>query len=281
MEIIIGRQGNQPMPITDTSVSRKHCKLTSNLDGTFTLEDLGSSSGTFVNGQQIIKTNVTKDDTIQLGSNLKLKVADLVADKKADTPKVTPKPAGGGSPMPSGNMGVNGLKVGGNLSGLKGGPIQEGPTPQEIAKWKADFAKLEVVWEGYSRKKVELQKASAKANFLRMLPMTVIGAIMLLLNTLLSTNKGDGEGADVQMIMGMEPTALRIVISVVGVALMAFLTFRAFKSTSNVPEKMNALNEQFQIDYVCPKCKNFLGFTPFAGLKQKKQCDRCKIDWVD
>ena len=269
------------MPITDTSVSRKHCKLTSNPDGTFTLEDLGSSSGTFVNGQQIIKTNVTKNDTIQLGLNLKLKVADLVAENKPETPKVNPSPVGGGGLTPGGNKGGNGLKIGGKLGGPKGGPSQEGPTPQEIARWKADFAKLEVVWEGYSRKKVELQKASAKANFLRMLPMTVIGAIMLLLNTLLTANKGDVEGADVQMIMGMEPTVLRIVISVIGVALMAFLTFRAFKSTSNVPEKMNALNEQFQIDYVCPKCKNFLGFTPFAGLKQKKQCDRCKIDWVD
>ena len=49
MEIIIGRKGQQQITITDLSVSREHCKLTSNPDGTYTLENL-SANGTFVNG---------------------------------------------------------------------------------------------------------------------------------------------------------------------------------------------------------------------------------------
>ena len=40
MEIIVGRKGQQKVPITDMAVSREHCKLTANPDGTFTLENL-------------------------------------------------------------------------------------------------------------------------------------------------------------------------------------------------------------------------------------------------
>ena len=35
MEILVGRRGTQRTPITDPSVSREHCKLTSNADGTW------------------------------------------------------------------------------------------------------------------------------------------------------------------------------------------------------------------------------------------------------
>lgn len=80
MEILIGKQGNQRMPITDEYVSRKHCKLTSNGDGSFTLENL-SQNGTFVQGRKILKTKVTSDTIIQLGPNYKIKVADLLPQR--------------------------------------------------------------------------------------------------------------------------------------------------------------------------------------------------------
>ena len=54
MEVIVGKQGNQRIPITDQYVSRKHCKLTSNGDGSYTIENL-SQNGTFVNGRKILK----------------------------------------------------------------------------------------------------------------------------------------------------------------------------------------------------------------------------------
>lgn len=84
MEILIGKQGNQCMPITDEYVSRKHCKLTSNGDGSFTLENL-SQNGTFVQGRKIIKTKVNSDTVIQLGPNYKIKVADLLPQKTSAT----------------------------------------------------------------------------------------------------------------------------------------------------------------------------------------------------
>lgn len=91
-EIIIGRQGNQKTPISDVTVSRKHCRLTSNGNGTYLLENL-SSLGTKVDGLDVIQTTVTPDSLIQLGPNYKAKLKDLIGinstsrtnDNKAST----------------------------------------------------------------------------------------------------------------------------------------------------------------------------------------------------
>jgi hypothetical protein len=48
----------------------------------------------------------------------------------------------------------------------------------------------------------------------------------------------------------------------------------------NDKEKEFALNEEFQINYVCPKCKRFLGFLPWQNLANQKRCSACKTIWV-
>lgn len=76
-EIIIGRKGNQKTPITDATVSREHCKLTPQRDGSYLLENL-SQFGTKVDGRDVIQTTVTPDSLIQLGPNYKAKLRDLI-----------------------------------------------------------------------------------------------------------------------------------------------------------------------------------------------------------
>ncbi len=44
-------------------------------------------------------------------------------------------------------------------------------------------------------------------------------------------------------------------------------------------EELMALNDQFKIDYVCPKCKMFLGDLPWQGIKNQKKCRACKTKW--
>lgn len=83
MEIIVGKQGSQKISITDPMVSRQHCRLTEQTDGTFLLEDLNSANGTFVNGTGVIRTVVDKDTIIRLGPSYEIKVADLVAPAEA------------------------------------------------------------------------------------------------------------------------------------------------------------------------------------------------------
>lgn len=48
MEIVIGREGNQPFPIADTSVSRKHAIFRILPDGQYQLEDTNSAGGTYI-----------------------------------------------------------------------------------------------------------------------------------------------------------------------------------------------------------------------------------------
>jgi len=48
--LIVGREGNQPFPITEEGVSRQHLQVTvpDRMDGAWMVQDLGSSNGTFV-----------------------------------------------------------------------------------------------------------------------------------------------------------------------------------------------------------------------------------------
>lgn len=51
-------------------------------------------------------------------------------------------------------------------------------------------------------------------------------------------------------------------------------------STVNPQEKIFALTEEFKINYVCPKCKRFLGDLPWQNLANQKKCVACKALWI-
>lgn len=52
-------------------------------------------------------------------------------------------------------------------------------------------------------------------------------------------------------------------------------------TTVNPQEKIFALTEEFKINYVCPKCKRFLGDLPWKNLANQKKCSACKAIWVN
>ena len=66
MKIRIGKAEDNDLVVDDPHVSRHHACLTKE-QGYWTLEDLGSTNGTFVNGAQIVKKRVTPTDKIILG----------------------------------------------------------------------------------------------------------------------------------------------------------------------------------------------------------------------
>lgn len=71
-EIIIGKEGSQPFPITSDSVSRQHARLTVRDDGSMILEDLNSKNGTYLRNaegdfERISRAVVKDDDVIRLG----------------------------------------------------------------------------------------------------------------------------------------------------------------------------------------------------------------------
>jgi hypothetical protein len=69
-EIIIGRDANNGVAINDAEVSRKHARLS--LHGSaYVIQDLGSTNGTFVNGQRITGSQVLNiGDTVSFGENI-------------------------------------------------------------------------------------------------------------------------------------------------------------------------------------------------------------------
>lgn len=237
MEIIIGRKGTQRAPITDTTVSREHCKLTINADGTYTLENL-SINGTFVNGNSIIRTVVTPDTILRLGANFSVAVRDLLPLQAAN---IKPRQAQQQNPLQQ-------------FAKPAVDPNQE--------RYEMEFRKLKSVYEKYTADKLAIQKEAGMTNFYRMLPMTLMAIVSL--------------GA--ACIPGLG--ALSPVIAVVGLGLLVFSLFKSYNGNRDNPEKLEALNKQFMIDYVCPKCGNFLGFIPYENLENKSTCNFCKCKWV-
>ena len=68
-ELVIGREAGADLMLPDNSVSRKHAVIRRTEEG-FEIEDLGSTNGTFIGGQQISQTLLNSGDTIRLGSFL-------------------------------------------------------------------------------------------------------------------------------------------------------------------------------------------------------------------
>src|SRR5687767_6829085 len=63
---VIGRREDCDLRIPLGDVSRKHCRLI--LDGdVIKVEDLGSSNGTYRNGERVQQTELTAGDTLQIG----------------------------------------------------------------------------------------------------------------------------------------------------------------------------------------------------------------------
>jgi hypothetical protein len=68
-EIVVGRSSELDMVLVEDMVSRKHAKITL-AHGTITLEDLGSTNGTFVNGEKIQHATLKEGDRILIGTSI-------------------------------------------------------------------------------------------------------------------------------------------------------------------------------------------------------------------
>ena len=68
-EIIIGRSSDLDMVLVEDMVSRKHAKITTD-ETTVTIQDLGSTNGTFVNGEKVRKADLKDGDRILIGTSI-------------------------------------------------------------------------------------------------------------------------------------------------------------------------------------------------------------------
>src|ERR1700712_504018 len=69
-EFVIGREAGADLVLADGKASRRHAALKVLPDGRATLYDLGSSNGTFVNGQRVQSVVLTGGEQIQIGDTV-------------------------------------------------------------------------------------------------------------------------------------------------------------------------------------------------------------------
>jgi pSer/pThr/pTyr-binding forkhead associated (FHA) protein len=68
-EIVIGRSSDLDMVLVEDMVSRKHAKIITDDTGV-SIQDLGSTNGTFVNGEKIRKVELKDGDRILIGTSI-------------------------------------------------------------------------------------------------------------------------------------------------------------------------------------------------------------------
>lgn len=120
--------------------------------------------------------------------------------------------------------------------------------------YSQEFAELESIYKLYNESKLSIQgKGQLKGNLIRTAPGVALSLTLAAL----------GFGA----------------LSFVGCSFGSMLGVMMSGNT-NGQEKLLALDDEFKINYACPKCRNFLGYIPWKSLASKKTCDRCKATWV-
>lgn len=118
-EVVLGRDIDNEVVINDAEISRRHTRLLIQ-EGGYVVEDLGSTNGTFVNGQKITGSHVLEPgQTIRLGENVTLSYEIAGFDADATIASGQRKPAAAAPPPPA------------------AAPAARAPTPQAAASPEA------------------------------------------------------------------------------------------------------------------------------------------------
>ena len=123
-----------------------------------------------------------------------------------------------------------------------------------------DIRPLKRIWDDYEDKRILHQIAERKFNAAR----SATGIITML-------------AIACSIILGHGPIYICLYAIAIGVSV--FLTFQAYKKSSEVPCQQRDMNKEFQKSYVCPKCGHFMGFQDYAVLSQGDTCPYCRTKY--
>ncbi|HOU92273.1 MAG TPA: FHA domain-containing protein, partial [Polyangiaceae bacterium] len=68
-EIVVGRSSELDMVLVEEMVSRRHARILMK-EGAITIQDLGSTNGTFVNGEKIRRASLREGDRVLIGTSI-------------------------------------------------------------------------------------------------------------------------------------------------------------------------------------------------------------------
>lgn len=129
------------------------------------------------------------------------------------------------------------------------------------------IAHLEKVWDEYHDTKLDMQIKEKKTAAIR----SVTGVFSM-------------AAVACGFIPGIaELTALRVLLYAVGLLLAVYFFVKLYRSSSEQPKFMDALDKKFRRNYVCPNpdCKQFMGYQPYEELRRKTTCPCCRSKLTD
>lgn len=133
--------------------------------------------------------------------------------------------------------------------------------------YSEEFKKLKPVYDDYIKEKVRIQSSNQfKTRLLQALPLALPGIVCSIIVYA-------GQGSHLWMALCLSLTVLAPVAGI----------YMGARQSAKIPRQLQELNNQFKIDYVCPKCGTFLGEIPWESLKNKRHCPvpTCRAKWVD
>ena len=82
-DVVVGRGSDLDLVLAEDMVSRKHAKIFFR-EGAFWIQDLGSTNGTFVNGEKVKRARLSEGDRLLIGSSILKVVSDAATGEQTD-----------------------------------------------------------------------------------------------------------------------------------------------------------------------------------------------------
>lgn len=125
-DVVIGRSSDLDMVLVEDMVSRKHAKISMS-NGQVIIQDMGSTNGTFVNGEKIKRVRLREGDRILIGTSI-IKLISVEEDT-ADAVSNPPPPPPGGEPQIRAQSGTFAARRTTTAARSMAGTIDEIPLP--------------------------------------------------------------------------------------------------------------------------------------------------------